>query len=285
MSSSVPSLKIRMFNPEILNRKRESGKSPTILVVGKRCTGKSTLIKDILSYLTGIPMFIAMSGTEDGNGFYSEFIHPLCVHNEYKPTITAGLLRQQKARIQRMKKANLSPAEHRNADIGLLLDDCGYDKNIMHQKDMRTIFMNGRHWQITMIVSLQYVMGIPPELRTNIDYVFCLRENIINNQKRLYDNFFGCFKKFAEFQEVFAACTNNHECLVLDNTSTSTDLSECLYYYKAVPDRQFRMGPQSMWNYLDSIYNRDYENEPNETASRRASTISLKKAPMDRVRD
>ena len=32
-----------------------------------------------------------------------------------------------------------------------------------------------------------------PNLRTNIDYVFILRENIVSNRKRIYDNYAGMF--------------------------------------------------------------------------------------------
>ena len=31
---------------------------------------------------------------------------------------------------------------------------------------------------------MQYPLGIPPALRTNVDYVFILRENIMRNQKK-----------------------------------------------------------------------------------------------------
>ena len=41
---------------------------------------------------------------------------------------------------------------------------------------MRLLFMNGRHWKIILIITMQYPLGIPPNLRTNIDYVFILRE-------------------------------------------------------------------------------------------------------------
>lgn len=33
---------------------------------------------------------------------------------------------------------------------------------------------------------MQYAMDIPPALRANIDYVFCLRENIQANREKLY---------------------------------------------------------------------------------------------------
>ena len=38
--------------------------------------------------------------------------------------------------------------------------------------------MTGRHYNILFIITMQYPLGIPPALRTNLDYVFLFRENI-----------------------------------------------------------------------------------------------------------
>ena len=77
--------------------------------------------------------------------------------------------------------------------------------------------MNGRHWHILFIITMQYPLGIPPNLRTNIDYVFILRENIVSNRKRIYDNYAGMFPTFEVFCQVMDQCTENYECLVINN--------------------------------------------------------------------
>jgi len=152
----------------------------------------------------------------------------------------------------------------------------------MTQSDIRQIFMNGRHWKICFMVSLQYMMGMPPDLRTNIDYVFCLRENIISNQKKLYDYFFGCFKKFKYFQDIFNECTNNYECLVLDNTSKSTKIEDCVFYYKATPGRSFRIGSKELWAHLDSRYNKNFDDE--EEDEEKFKSVTIKKIPMTPIK-
>ena len=43
------------------------------------------------------------------------------------------------------------------------------------------------------LLLLQYALGVPPNLRTNIDYVFILRENFVSNRKRLYEHYAGMF--------------------------------------------------------------------------------------------
>lgn len=284
--SGVPKLKIKRFNPSILEMRRIRGSPPTIVVIGKRASGKSTLIKDLMYYMRDIPMFVAMSETEEGNGYYSKFIHPLCVHGEYKQNIVSDLIRKQRTKMKKCIKAGINPDERPDLGMGLLLDDCGYDRGIMKQKEMRLLFMNGRHWKICFIVSLQYMMGMPPDLRTNIDFVFCLRENIANNQKKLYDNFFGCFKKFSHFQDTFNAFTNNYECLVLDNTSKSTRIEDCVFSYKATPNLDYRLGSPELWRYMDTIYNKNYDMEDDDEIDRRKeSSVNIKRGPMVRIID
>ena len=81
----------------------------------------------------------------------------------------------------------------------LILDDCLYDNSWVRDKNIRALFMNGRHYHMMFIITMQYALGIPPNLRTNIDYVFILRENYQSNRKRLYENFAGMFKTFDLF--------------------------------------------------------------------------------------
>jgi hypothetical protein len=205
-------------------------------------------------------------------------MHPLLIHGEYKKDIVSNLIKQQKSKLKKCLKANIDPNTKPDLGVGVLLDDCGFNKKIMSQEDIRLLFMNGRHWKICFMVCLQYMMGMPPDLRTNIDYVFCLRENIIANQKKLYDNFFGCFKKFSHFQEVFNQCTNNYECLVLDNTSKSTKIEDCVFYYKATPNREYKIGSKQLWNYLDSRQKEELNSDSDdEESNKMQSNLIVKK--------
>ena len=58
--------------------------------------------------------------------------------------------------------------------------------------------MNGRHYKMMFLVTMQYALGIT-EPRTNIDYVFILRENIVSNRKRIYEATPGCSRHSKSF--------------------------------------------------------------------------------------
>lgn len=86
-----------------------------------------------------------------------------------------------------------------NPYISVILDDCLYDSSWTKDKGIRSIFMNGRHHKILFLVTMQYPLGITPTLRSNVDYVFILRENIVSNRKRIYENYAGMFPSFDIF--------------------------------------------------------------------------------------
>ena len=45
-----------------------------IVLIGKRGTGKSFLVKDLLYYHTDVPIGTVVSGTESANKFYGDFV-------------------------------------------------------------------------------------------------------------------------------------------------------------------------------------------------------------------
>ena len=244
----IMSISLSKFKPKSIEARRTTGAGPpTIVFIGKRGTGKSTLVADILYYMRRIKAGVAISATEDGNAFYSKFIPEILIHSEYKPEIIQQV-------ITRQKKVINSDTKTPDGDVFVLLDDCMYDKRMIRDINIRGIFMNGRHWRISFMLTMQYCMDLPPDLRSNIDYVFILRENIIQNQEKIYKNFFGIFPHFSIFQDVLNSCTEGYDCLVLDNTSKSNNIQDCVFWYRAKPTRDFKVGTKELWKYCKKNY-------------------------------
>jgi hypothetical protein len=109
---------------------------------------------------------------------------------------------------------------------------------------------------------MQYCMDLPPALRANIDYLFILKENIIQNREKIYKNFFGIFPTFDSFNEVLNQCTENYECLVLDNSSTSSKIEDVVFWYKAKIGRTFKMGSPALWEHHKRNYNKNHDTPP-----------------------
>ena len=142
-----------------------------VVLIGKRETGKSFLCKDLLYQHRDIPCGQVISATEAANGYYRKMVPPLFIHDEYTPGIIANVLKRQRMMIDKINaNAVIDPR------LFLLLDDCIYDQSWVKDKNVRSLFMNGRHFKILFVITMQYALGIPPNLRTNVDFVFILRE-------------------------------------------------------------------------------------------------------------
>jgi AAA+ ATPase superfamily predicted ATPase len=190
-------LELKKFDMKRITFLKDENKGPVIVLIGRRDTGKSYLVRDLLYHHRDIPIGTVISGTEAGNGFYSSHIPKLFIHDEYSSNIIENILKRQKSvmkevqkQIQMYKSSKIDPRTF------VILDDCLYDNSWAKDKLMRLLFMNGRHWKVLLILTMQYPLGILPNLRTNIDYVFILREPYIANRKRIYENYAGMFPTF-----------------------------------------------------------------------------------------
>jgi hypothetical protein len=257
-------LELKKFDMKRITFLKEENKGPVVVLIGRRDTGKSYLVRDILFHHRDIPICTVISGTEAGNGFYSAHVPKLFIHDEYSTGIIENILKRQKTVI---KEVNKQVQMYKTSKIDprtlVILDDCLYDNTWARDKMMRLLFMNGRHWKVFLIITMQYPLGIPPTLRTNIDYVFILREPYIANRKRIYENYAGMFPTFESFCQVMDQCTENYECLVIDNNVKSNKLSDQIFWYKANSDirHDFKLGSKEFWEMSKSMAD-DEEDAP-----------------------
>ncbi len=236
-----------------------------VVFIGKRETGKSFLVKDMLYHHQYIPVGTVISGTEGANAFYSNMMPSIFIHGEYKPELIQNVLKRQKKVITQIKKEN---EEYGSCNIDprafLILDDCLYDKSWINNKYIRSLFMNGRHYKMMFIITMQYSLGIPPNLRTNVDFVFILRENYVSNRKRLYEQYAGMFPHFDIFCQVMDQCTENYECIVVNINAKSNKLEDRVFWYKAEAHDDFQLGAPQLWQFHDDNYNPNFEDSDDE---------------------
>lgn len=255
-----------------------------VLFIGKRETGKSFLVRDLLWHNRDLPVGTVISGTEGANQFYSKMIPSIFIHDEYTPEIINNFVKRQGRLI---KKQVGGVAEYQNIDprAFLILDDCLYDNTWVKDKNVRSLFMNGRHYKAFFIITSQYSLGIPPNLRTNVDYVFVLRETIHSNRRRLYEQYCGMFPTYEFFCTVMDQCTENFECLVINNNSKSSKLEDQCFWYKAEPHSDFRLGADILWKQSSNMVlnddsddeNPDFLSSYNNSKNNRKPRLEVKK--------
>jgi len=220
-----------------------------VLFIGRRGTGKSWLIKDLMWYKQKFPIGTVISGTEGANAFYSTIVPSLFIHQEFNSNIIANVLKRQDTITKVIRKETEtrgSSAHDRRSFI--VMDDCMYDNKWITDKYIRSLFMNGRHYGLLYILALQYVMGIPPVLRGQVDYVFILRENQVSARRRIYEQFAGIFPTFELFCKIMDQCTENYECLVIHNGAKTNKIEDCVFWYKAQPHSDFKIGSRDHWS-------------------------------------
>jgi hypothetical protein len=267
-------LELKKFDMKNITFKPDENKGPVIVMIGRRDTGKSFLVKDLLYHHQDIPIGTVISGTEAGNGFYSAHVPKLFIHEEYSTFLIENVLKRQRQVLKQVKK---EMETYRRTTIDprtfVILDDCLYDATWSRDKMMRLLFMNGRHWKVMLIITMQYPLGIPPNLRTNIDYVFILREPYAVNRKRIWENYASMFPTFESFNTVMDQTTENFECLVINNNAKSNKITDQIFWYKAENRPDFKLGSKEFWEISKSMGSDDEDEAYDPQKVKKKSTV------------
>lgn len=234
----------------------------TIVAIAPRRSGKSFLIRDILYHQRDIPIGVVMSGTEEASPFFSDFMPKLFIHDNYDSSIISNLVKRQTKIIEKSKEEKRRYGHTNiNPNAFVILDDLMFDTSWVNDIEVKKLFMNGRHYKILYCLTMQSPLGISPSLRDNIDYVFLLRCSKLSTRKKLYEHYAGMFPTFDSFCQVFDSCTENFECLVIDNTTRSNKIEDMVFWYKAKEPPLFKIGAPSFWQYAVENYDKTNDND------------------------
>lgn len=269
-------IKLREFNMEwVLD-------GSIIIMIGKRNTGKSYLVRDLLARKADIPTAVVISPTEQSNRFYGDMIPPLFIHDEYSPDIVEKLVARQK----KVKKLSLKDPDVDGRCL-FIMDDCLYDASSWTKdKRIREIFMNGRHFNVTYILAVQYAISAPPLLRSQVDYAFLLRESVMRNKRILFENFAGMFSSFEVFNSVMNQVCEDYHCLVIAMNTKSNRLEDQVFWYKAKEHPPFTLCSREMWDISNAHMEADKsddsdQDEPYDPNAMRKNQrrVTVKKVP------
>jgi energy-coupling factor transporter ATP-binding protein EcfA2 len=249
-------LKIKKFSPAT-----QLKTDATVLLIGRRGSGKSTLMGDLMYHMRDKLNFgIAMSPTEESNSAFGRFVPQTCIYNQFSGAALDVMLEIQRKAVKRNKYKN----------VYLVMDDCMYDKKVMRGVNIRELFMNGRHRKIFHMNAVQYLMDMSPDIRAQIDFVFALKENNVSTREKLWKFFFGVFQNFADFDIVVKNCTRGYDAIVLDNTihkDSDNAIVDCVFWYRADPTipTTFEVGDSVFWDLSRQFYrDREEETDPAE---------------------
>jgi hypothetical protein len=185
----------------------------TLLFCGKRCSGKSFLIKHLLSCHKKWKKTYLICPTENVNSFYTKdgVIPKENVMDEYDEEWVEAL-------ITNMTKINANKTKKDATNVLLILDDCVTDVNFHQSKALKKLYSRGRHIFITVIMTTQYLYSIPPIARNNTDYVFV---GMLNKQSLalLSDEYMSGSIEKPEFLEMYHSAVKEYGFFVINNNS------------------------------------------------------------------
>lgn len=219
------------------------GKNSQTMIIGKRGSGKSWLIRDLIKKNQSAFDLCVFSPTEKHSNFYGRNFPAATIKFEYSPEDIQELLNEQAECISRGSPRNLC----------VVLDDCLSSKGTWLKDDsLRELMLNGRHYNIALYLTMQFPLGMTPELRSTFDTVYLLADDFISNQKRLYDHYAGMFPTFDSFRKTFLDLARDYSAMVIRQKGCWTHILDRVLWYRAEAEDH-----PVITNQLDSDYDSD----------------------------
>jgi hypothetical protein len=232
------------------------GDNKVIILIGARGFGKSTVLLDYLYHNQDIPFACCIAPTDVYNHTFTPHIPSRFIFSKYTPELISSFIKRQQSITAKKQIAQGSFGysskydAYKDVDTRgiLIMDDC-LASNSQWKKDenIRWIFLNGRHNHVTFILTMQYQLGIPPDLRYNIDWVFLCMDKIKESRQKLYKYYAGIFHSCKMFEQIFMSCTSDHRCMVIDKSKKSANIEEQVFWYKAKIRNEFKICYDEFW--------------------------------------
>lgn len=194
-------------------------KGSNTIICGRRDVGKSYLICSILQSRPDAD--IAIFSSRYVASSYKKYFKESVIFDHYDPKILRKLIEKQE---------KIGP----NKELVIAFDDIAVNKDIWNDPYIKDIVRYGSSLGITSIFSIQFVGQLGEVFQRNMDYVFYFYDNIIDNQKLMFEKFAGIFAEFSDFKAVLDNCIAElFRCLVIDLKTPRKDPQQALFWFKS----------------------------------------------------
>jgi hypothetical protein len=201
----------------------------TIGLIAKRNSGKSCLLKYLVeAERHKFNKIYVICPTEKINRFYSDIVDDECIFDNYDEKWVEKL-------INKMTMINSNKPQKERKNVLLILDDIVSDHNFHQSPTLKKLFIRGRHINIGIILTFQYLNLIPPVARVNLDYLFAGQMNKQSVDLLISEFISGDISK-EQFLKMFNRCTRDYNFLVINNNSVKDDDLNSIYGCIKAPD-------------------------------------------------
>jgi hypothetical protein len=231
---------VKWFDPTKMVR------NPVVLIVGRRGTGKTTVSKNLIYPFRNVDIGVLFSNTARASGDWDGYFAPSFVYDKYDSDVMKDILDELlKAKTDRKNDPRIP-----QKDAMVFCDDCTFDRSgFGSDPQLKRAAMNGRHSNLKLFITMQYAMAMDRDFRAQVDYVFILKNNIIGDRERLWNNWFGVIPEFGVFDKIMTELTGNRGVMVLDNTAQSQSIEDSIFYYRATNIPVYKIGSWKSWVY------------------------------------
>jgi len=210
------------------------------LLIGRRSTGKTPLIKDLLWYKQSFPIGVVVEGSNS----YSDIVPSLFVYEEYHSSIIKRVLERQTA-----VTTKICEGESFDRRAFVCMDDCLYDNRWVPDRYMRSLFIKGRHYGLLTIMAIHYAMRLPSALCEQFDVVFIMHETQHSVRMHLYTQFASTIiPTFELFCILMDTLNDKKTCLVINTHGPSEKpWNQCVFWYTPETHPAFKIGSHALW--------------------------------------
>tara|TARA_B100000795_G_scaffold261632_1_gene238601 strand:- start:1279 stop:2145 length:867 start_codon:yes stop_codon:yes gene_type:complete len=219
----------------------------TIVAVGKRRTGKTWVLRNIMWEKRDVfEAGIVFSQTDELNHFWRQYIPAKYIFKKYDPAVLDQVFQRQK---DILNSTTLTDQEKEKvAPFFILLDDVISDDRLKWDSNLMELFVSGRHYKLFVLITTQYAKSITPTLRGNTDYCIVMKTIQKRQLESLYEDYAGFLTKDAWGQMVNEQTRDNHVMIVNTAQDDDRDPIDTLAWWKAVDPGPFVMGSEAYWD-------------------------------------
>lgn len=228
------------------------GPDYTMGFFGKRREGKSFLMRNILYHMRAhFPRVYCFTNTRY-NGFWQNHIPDKYIFDGYQPGVIQKIIDTNAAwRGAQIKHPTNERLQDMNISCLLILDDV-INQDLFHSEQLRTLFYNGRHIKICLMIALQYAKGVPPGFRENFDTVFLFQQHCNTQIEAIGENFLGTWDRKTQRNILEStvwkdAHSNARQVLVVDQSGNSPKDSMLYWYHPQEVEENFFVGCREFW--------------------------------------
>ncbi len=253
-------LDIKKFDLSLIN------KDDLILIIGKKNTGKSFLIKHILSYFSKTSNNYKPFGlifSPDSKNIYNNIIPLILREYELDEKIIIKIFNKYN-----LYKERIGLGINENTSSFLVFDDCIFFNNKLYNEYLLKLILLKKLLNILIIISIQDILFLlNKDIKNKIHYLFISTNKLkFNNNNQEVENIYKIYANFIPSFDIFKqiclfSTSNEFEFLVINN-DINKNWENRVYWFKANKVEEYKLCIDYYWKndlFLINNYNQKDE--------------------------